>query len=163
MANEMLVEELLTFWRLLHRASHPVTREEMTPEQYWLLRTVNRRGPLSIGDLAAALGITASSATTACKRLEKAGLLRRERQTDDERVVHVAPTPEGVARVESWRQRKRDLITQLLSALDRSEQDEMQRLIQRMLDAAGAGEAPGKRQSEQQREPVASRGAEEKR
>src|SRR5689334_22826731 len=75
MTTEKLAEDLLTLWRILRGLSHPVRRAEMTPEQYWLLRLLNRAGSLSVGELANELGITTSSATVACKRLEKAGLL----------------------------------------------------------------------------------------
>jgi DNA-binding MarR family transcriptional regulator len=112
----------------------------MTPEQYWLLRTLNRRGPISIGELADVLGITASSATTACKRLEKLGLLQRERQTADERVVLVALTPAGLAQVEAWHRRRRELVTQLARVLDPSEQDQLARLLARLLDVANGQE-----------------------
>ncbi|OIQ58489.1 transposase IS66 family protein [Moorella thermoacetica] len=47
-------------------------------------------GPLTIGELAEVLGITSSSATTATKRLAKMGLVKRDRQKEDERVVTVA-------------------------------------------------------------------------
>lgn len=151
MTSEPLVDELLTLWRFLQRASHPVRRGEMTPERYWLLRVVNRRGPLSIGDLADVLGITPSSVTTACKRLETLGLLQRERQTDDERVVLVALTPDGVAQVEAWQQRRRELLSRLVGVLDPHEQEQMQRILARVLDAvaaregAAAGSAGGRR------------------
>ena len=77
MTTEKLAEELISLWRILRGLSHPVRRAEMTPEQYWLLRVLSRAGPLSIGALAAELGIAMSSATSACKRLEKAGRLTR--------------------------------------------------------------------------------------
>lgn len=137
MATERLVEDLLSLLRLVRRASHPVRRGEMTPEQYWLLRIVNRRGPISIGELAELLGITASSTTTACKRLEQMALLQRQRQSDDERVVLVALTPAGLARVEQWHQRQRELLAQLVAVLEPGEQDQMQQLLARILDAAG--------------------------
>ncbi len=72
MATERLVEDLLTLWRLLRNLSSPVRRAEMTPEQYWLLRLLNRSGSLSMSELANELGIAISSATVSCKRLEKA-------------------------------------------------------------------------------------------
>src|SRR5437868_14485855 len=103
-----LVDDILALYHLIRRTSHPVHRAEMTPEQYWLLRLLRRRGALSIGELAEALGVTGSSVTTACKRLEKAGLVTRERQSDDERMVRVVLTEEGNARVESWGQRRRE-------------------------------------------------------
>jgi DNA-binding MarR family transcriptional regulator len=137
MTTEKLAEELLTLWRLLRNLSHPLTRAEMTPEQYWLLRLLNRAGPLSMSELASQLGITTSSATTACKRLEKAGLLSRERQSGDERVVMVSLTEQGRVQIDAWRQRKRSALTELLSVLDEHEQQELQRIVGRVLQAAG--------------------------
>jgi DNA-binding MarR family transcriptional regulator len=138
MATERLVEDLLTLWRLLRNLSSPVRRAEMTPEQYWLLRLLNRTGPLNISELANELGIAISSATVSCKRLEKAGLLTRERQSDDERVVRVALTAKGLAQIDAWRQRKREALTYWLSVLDAQEQKTLQSLIERVLEAADA-------------------------
>jgi DNA-binding MarR family transcriptional regulator len=145
MTTEKLAEDLLTLWRILRGLSHPVRRAEMTPEQYWLLRLLNRAGSLSVGELANELGITTSSATVACKRLEKAGLLTRERWADDERIVRVALTEQGLAQIDAWRQRKRGSLTDLLSVLDQHDQQELQRIIERVLEAAGA------RRSEEER------------
>ena len=138
MATERLVEDLLTLWRLLRNLSSPVRRAEMTPEQYWLLRLLNRTGPLNISELANELGIAISSVTVSCKRLEKAGLLTRERQSDDERVVRVALTAKGLAQIDAWRQRKREALTHWLSVLDAQEQKTLQSLIERVLEAADA-------------------------
>ena len=145
MTTEKLAEDLLTLWRILRSLSHPVRRAEMTPEQYWLLRILNRAGSLSIGELATELGITTSSATVACKRLEKIGLLTRERQAEDERVVQVTLTEQGLAQIDAWRQRKRESLTGWLGVLDQHEQQELQRLSERVLEAAGA------RRSEEER------------
>ncbi len=137
MATERLVEDLLTLWHHLRTLSSPVRRAEMTPEQYWLLRLLNRSGPLTMSELANELGIAISSATVSCKRLEKAGLLTRERQSDDERVVRVALTEQGLARIDAWRQRKREALTHWLSVLDAQEQKTLQSLIERVLETAG--------------------------
>lgn len=136
MTSDRLVDDVLALYHLIRRTSHPVHRAEMTPEQYWLLRLVNRRGALSIGELAEALGVTGSSVTTACKRLEKAGLVTRERQVDDERMVRVMLTGQGLARIESWQQQRRELLTQLLAPLDQDEQRTLQHLLERVLETA---------------------------
>ena len=138
MATERLVEDLLTLWRQLRNLSNPVRRAEMTPEQYWLLRLLHRSGSLTISELANELGIAISSATVSCKRLEKAGLLTRERQSDDERVVRVALTEQGLAQIDAWRQRKREVLTRWLSVLDAQEKKTLQSLIERVLEAADA-------------------------
>jgi DNA-binding MarR family transcriptional regulator len=89
---------------------------------------------LSIGEVAEALGVTASSATTACKRLEKVGLLTRERQSDDERMVRVALTQQGHEQIEAWQQQRRAFLTQLLAPLNQQDQIELQRLLETMLE-----------------------------
>jgi DNA-binding MarR family transcriptional regulator len=136
MATDRLVEDLLALWRLLRVNTHPVRRGEITPEQYWLLKLLNKSGEMSIGELAEALGLTGSSVTTACKRLEKAGMLRRERQSDgqDERVVLVSLTSQGRDQIEAWQQERRVALTQMLAPLTASEQNELQRLIERILE-----------------------------
>ena len=138
MATEQLAEDLLALWRLLRNLSHPVRRAEMTPEQYWLLRLLHQAGSLSISELANELGIAISSATISCKRLEKAGLLTRARQLDDERVVRVALTGTGLAQIDAWRQRKREALTRMLNVLDLQEQQVLQSMIERVLEGAGA-------------------------
>jgi DNA-binding MarR family transcriptional regulator len=136
MATDRLVEHLLALWHRLRVNTHPVRRGEITPEQYWLLKLLKQRDQMSIGELAEGLGVTGSSVTTACKRLEKAGLLRRERQVDgqDERVVLVTLTPEGHAQLESWQQERRAALVHMLSPLTPSEQAELERLLERILE-----------------------------
>jgi DNA-binding MarR family transcriptional regulator len=93
---------------------------------------------MSIGELAEVLGVTGSSITTACKRLEKAGLVKRERQGEgcDERVVLAVLTAQGIEQIEAWQQERREVLSHMLSPLNQQEQDELQRLIERVLEAA---------------------------
>lgn len=132
MASEGLTEDLLLLVRLLR----PLRHTDMTPQQYWLLRHLRCSGSQSIGELAQALGITTGSATVACKRLEKAGLITRTRQADDERVVQVSLTDAGRVQIDTVRQQRRESLNHLLQVLDQPEQQELQRLIERLLDAA---------------------------
>jgi MarR family transcriptional regulator, organic hydroperoxide resistance regulator len=144
MPTDQLVEDFLILWRLLRRSAHPAYRGEITLEQYWLLRLL-RQTPgdgLSIGELAAGTGVGQSSITTACKRLEKAGLVSRKRDTQDERVVRVSLTAEGVAQIEQWRQAKRAALTHLLEPLDVDERRTLELLMRRVIEL-GRDEQPG--------------------
>jgi MarR family transcriptional regulator, organic hydroperoxide resistance regulator len=132
MATESLVEDLILLSRLLRFPR----RSDMTSEQYWLLRHLRNNGPQSISELAHALEITSGSATVACKRLEKAGFITRERSSDDERVVQVTLTELGRNHIEAGRRQRRESITGLLAGLDQDEQQELQRLVERLLQTA---------------------------
>ncbi|MCO5178293.1 MAG: MarR family transcriptional regulator [Thermomicrobiales bacterium] len=140
MPTDRLTESLMMLWRELHLLSSPIEHGEITAQQYWLLRHLNLRGQSSIGELATALGISQSSTTTACKRLERDGLVRRARCADDERVVRVSLTDSGKAQIEAWRGRRREMLAHLLDPLEQSERDELQRVVDHVLEAAGVGE-----------------------
>lgn len=147
MPSDQLVEDLLALWRVLRQTSHPVRRGEITPQQFWLLRHLRNRGPMSIGELADLLGISPSSATIACKRLEKAGLLTRQRQSDDERVVQVELTPQGVEQVDTWRLRYRETLAGLLTPLDPEERTQLQELLERVLGNVSTAATSGERRA----------------
>ncbi|HEX5166686.1 MAG TPA: MarR family transcriptional regulator [Thermomicrobiales bacterium] len=136
MPSDQLVEDLLFLWRLLRQSTHPAYRGEITLEQYWLLRILRRTAEdgLSIGELAARTGVGQSSITTACKRLEKAGLVSRRRDARDERVVRVSLTAEGVEQVEQWRHAKRAALTQLLEPLTAGERRTLEQLMRRVVE-----------------------------
>lgn len=133
MASDRLVAQLLDLLHLVRTLSHPVRRGEITPEQYWLLRRLRKAGELSVGELAEQLGISQSSATIACQRLERQGLLTRRRSGDDERVVLVALTDHGVERLEAWAARRREALSQVVAHLEPDEQADLERLLTRLL------------------------------
>ncbi|CAB1128056.1 putative Transcriptional regulator SlyA [Candidatus Hydrogenisulfobacillus filiaventi] len=136
MVPEALVGELLELMRVFRWFTHPVRRGEITAEQYWLLRLLEKAGPLRVGQLAAALGIGQSSVTTACKRLERQGLVRRARDTADERVVRVILTEQGQQCVASWAALRHATAARILSTLSPEEQTRLQELLARVLDQA---------------------------
>lgn len=134
METEHLAEELLTLTRIIR----PLRTAEMTPQQYWLMRYLHEHGSASLGELAHGLGISPGSATTACKRLEKAKLITRQRRTDDERIVQIALTEQGYALIEAGRKRRRTVLMSLLGELSAEEQEQLQHLIGRLLEVAEA-------------------------
>ena len=138
MSSDQLVEDLFDLWRWLRRMSNEIRQGEITREQFWLLHQLRRRGDMSIGDVAGALGVAQSTATTACKRLESNGLITRIRRSDDERVVEVSLTELGWTTVEGWRRRRREAVAELAAPLSDAERDELQRLIAKLLVNAQA-------------------------
>lgn len=69
----------------------------LTYPQYLVLLVLWERGTVQVKELGAALQLDYGTLTPLLKRLEAHGLLRRERQTDDERAVQVTLTDRGSA------------------------------------------------------------------
>ncbi|AMX82674.1 MarR family transcriptional regulator [Geobacillus subterraneus] len=72
--------------------------EEMTHDQYYLLRYIRRRGACTSTELAAMFGVNKSAVTAMTNRLVDKGWLRRDRDESDRRVVALSLTPQG----EEW-------------------------------------------------------------
>ena len=65
--------------------------------QYPLLAAIDRLGPLTVGELSEALGITQPGVTRAVGLLAKAGYLAARRQKNDQRIRRLSLTPQGEA------------------------------------------------------------------
>ncbi|MCX7622575.1 MAG: MarR family transcriptional regulator [Thermomicrobium sp.] len=132
-----VAELLLELARHLRRRTHPLRHGELTPEQFWLLKKLWIRGPLRIGELATELGVTPGSVSVASKRLERLGLVQRERgATGDERVVTVSLTAEGRQRLAAWYEARRTYLVELLSVLRSEELRMLLPLLERLVRAA---------------------------
>jgi DNA-binding MarR family transcriptional regulator len=96
--------------------------DELTVAQYRLLAVLDARGPVTITDVAALLGVAQSNASRHCDRLQKLGLLARQRSEADGRVVLVAPTAAGhdvVSRVTRVRVQQIDAVLERMRPEDR--------------------------------------------
>ena len=67
----------------------------LTPTQLAALATVERAGPMRLGDLAAAEGIAPSTLTRLVTALEDSGYVRRLADPSDARASTLAITPQG--------------------------------------------------------------------
>ena len=82
----------------LARLSRRLRRHELaglTPTQLAALATVERSGPIRLGDLAAAEGIAPSTLTRLVTVLEEAGYVRRHADPSDARASTLAINPRG--------------------------------------------------------------------
>ena len=68
----------------------------LTPTQALLLLCLKERGPMNVGALAEKLHLSVSSASAIILRMEKAGFVRRTRDTKDQRIVLVAMTEKSI-------------------------------------------------------------------
>jgi MarR family transcriptional regulator, organic hydroperoxide resistance regulator len=79
-----------------NRVYKPILEEfGLTYPQYLVLQLLNARDGRTVGELGEALFLESSTLTPLIKRLESAGLVARERDSADERVVRVSLTKKG--------------------------------------------------------------------
>jgi DNA-binding MarR family transcriptional regulator len=102
------------------RLSRRLRRHELaglTPTQLAALSTVERSGPLRLGDLAAAEGIAPSTLTRLVSVLEEFGYVQRDADPRDARASTLAITPAGHGVLENLREEGTALLTESLRLL----------------------------------------------
>src|SRR5215216_6686107 len=86
---------------LFARLSERNTFGDLTPSQFGVLEILYHLGPLTLGDISAKALKSGSNMTTVVDNLERDGLVRRERDTQDRRVIYVHLTEAGVSKLEA--------------------------------------------------------------
>ncbi|WP_458244263.1 MarR family winged helix-turn-helix transcriptional regulator [Streptomyces sp. MAI_2237] len=140
--DDQLCFALYAAQRAVTAAYRPVLEElGLTYPQYLVLLVLWERGETTVKELAAALRLDYGTVSPLLKRLESAGVVRRERAAHDERSVLVACTGRG----EELRERAACVPGALLTATGLGAEevarlrDELWRLTER---AHGAAERP---------------------
>jgi len=111
--------------------------EEVTIPQFRSLVVIASRGPQAMGELAAALAVTSSTASRFCDRLERKGLVRRRRDPSDRRSVIVALTAPGREIVDTVTQRRRVDIAMLVEIVPTDARQSVVDGLRRLAEAAG--------------------------
>jgi len=141
--DEAAVDAVLTASRALVAVatmSLGAAAEDTTIAQYRALVVLASRGPQRMVDLAAALGVTPSTAGRMCDRLVRKGLTRRQRARADRRAVRVSTTAAGLQVVNQATARRRELIAGVLGKLPAQQQTAIADALQ--VFARAAGEIP---------------------
>ena len=114
--------------------------DDVTLPQYRVLVLLAARGPQRALDLADHLAVTQSTVTRMCDRLERKGLITRDRPRDNRRVVITTITASGGQLVDEVTRRRRAQIRSILRRMDTADRAALAQVLRSFADAAG--EAP---------------------
>jgi MarR family 2-MHQ and catechol resistance regulon transcriptional repressor len=105
---------------------------DLTPQQFGVLECLYHRGPMRPGELSAKLLKSGGNITLVVDNLEKRGLVRRQRDSDDRRAVVVSLTDEGRERIGRLFPRHAADIVEEMSILTAEEQETLGRLCRKL-------------------------------
>jgi DNA-binding MarR family transcriptional regulator len=113
---------------------------DMTPAQLHIVLWLGTDGALTMGELARRVAVTEKTITGVVDRLERDGLVQRERVSADRRVVQVILAPRG-ARL--FRQIDGDIeakLTQFLGLLEAVDRQHLVRMLEKLTAKLAAEE-----------------------
>jgi len=115
------------------RQGRRILREfDLTPPQHNALVQLHRQGNLTIGELSENLYLAFSTATDLINRMERNGLVARERDTIDRRVVRVNIMPKGEELLKEVVQARRRYYEELLREVPHTERQELVTALRRI-------------------------------
>lgn len=88
-----------------------VQSEGLSMIQTYILMGLSMGTITNIGSLCKELGINQGNVSTMCKQMEKAGLIKRIRSKEDERIVTLSLTEEGNSKLQKLQARADELET----------------------------------------------------
>lgn len=125
---------LRTFASEIERATHPFCNSnDITPLQVKLLVVLQQNGNQTVSALAKLTNMAGTNSSVLCKKMEKDGLVLRERDPADERQVIVALTPKGEELVAKFTKNCERMIEKMNMEITRQEAQEIARGVRTML------------------------------
>jgi DNA-binding MarR family transcriptional regulator len=109
--------------RLARRLRQEGAQGDATPSQLTTISTLRRLGPLTLGELAAEERVKPPSMTRIVSALEERGLVRKEADEADGRIVRVVLTADGLKLYDEYRRRRDEWLCRRLGELDADELD----------------------------------------
>jgi DNA-binding MarR family transcriptional regulator len=134
-SNAIAAHQRCAVARRLHRQGISMTHLHVL----WALR---EQGNLSVTRLADLLGVAVPNATGLVDRMEQRGLVERDRDRADRRVVIVRPTPGGIAAAEEIDGWRTDLLVRVLDRLDIDHLERIASVIRGIQAAPAVDAAP---------------------
>jgi DNA-binding MarR family transcriptional regulator len=113
----------------------------LTPSQLSALASIERHGPLALGELAEHERVAPPSVTKIVSKLEASGLIARQADPDDRRFVRVSLTKEGAALLDESRARKNAWLAERLADLSPSERVRLAAAID-VIETLTTGDGP---------------------
>ena len=108
----------------------------ITQAQWGPLFMLRRSRASTVAELARELQTDPGAMTRLLDRLESKGFCRRERSTDDRRVVHIALTHEGEAAADQVPAELSEVLNEHLAGFSKAEWTQLKSFLHRMLDNA---------------------------
>lgn len=116
----------LAFWRMKHAFEREVGLSAAT---WFLLTMLIEEDGISQGEVSHRFEVDPSRITRLAQRLEGEGLLRRKRDSEDNRVVRLHATEEGCRVIESRQERREEFEERLRQEFDPEELAEFRRAL----------------------------------
>lgn len=115
------------------RLQDDLDKLNLTPPQFYVLATIGYAGGLPFNEIGEKMMVTVSNLTGIVDRLEEKGLVARERDAHDRRIVRVRLTDKGSKLAKNTIPLFEKSIAQFFTPLEKSQQKELSSLLRKLI------------------------------
>lgn len=127
---DAIVETIIYLYTESRRLTKQAARElGLTGPQLTVIKLLETFGDLSLSSLSERIRAQNSTVTGIIDRMEREGLVSRERSTSDRRVVYIRLTPKGSALAKSIEVEPMEIMRGVLGALNREDSRDLLRIL----------------------------------
>jgi MarR family transcriptional regulator, organic hydroperoxide resistance regulator len=133
---ELVGQMELTYRQVQRRMTslwHDTHSSGLTLPQVNLLIQLERQGQVNMSDLAEVMCTTPSNLSLLCDKLADKGLIERDRDAVDRRMVYLQLSAQGKLLVQTVKEAKNGLVARALAGIDEDELEGMLNLYKRIL------------------------------
>lgn len=105
---------------------------DLTPSQFAVLEALYHLGSMTQGEISQKVLKSGSNMTTVIDNLERDGFVRRERDAEDRRVIHVHLTEAGTSKVEAVLPNHVGALVEIFKVLSPTEQESLGELCKKL-------------------------------
>jgi len=120
------------FLRLTRLLDRRMARQGASLARTKVLLLIRKQGPVRAVDIAELFSLAPRTVTDTIDGMERQGLVRREPDEKDRRVKRIHLTDAGRDALEATEPMRRELVSQIIGALDPAEQAEFSRLLDKL-------------------------------
>ena len=140
-----IMENIRRVFQILNEQSQKIKQETgLTGPQLWTIRVLHEHGPINISDIAKRIYLHPTTVLGIIDRLERRGLVSRNRSKDDRRIIWVELTQDGKNLVKSVPEVVQGLLGGRLEGTSLQKLTEIDEGISHLVKIFGVQEIPPK-------------------
>ena len=121
--------------RINDEAKASTLKYELSMPQFEVLWLIETTGTKSMERLAEYLGVKPPSMTAMIDKMERSGLVKRQKDARDRRIVHIALTGKTRKQLALMRRQKEAVLNRIVDALSRQDRDALKRILGKLVEA----------------------------
>jgi DNA-binding MarR family transcriptional regulator len=127
---EITIQQLI---RRVHEKMEILMAQGITGSQFFVMKKISERGKMTVSEVANEMNVSLSAITAMTDRLYKMGLIKRDRDEKDRRLVWLTITPQGGKTLQNCGMNRQEVFRKYLGGLSQEDLNSLINICDKIL------------------------------